>query len=102
MVNPAQFVGRLLGNPDFLADHWTPIFDRIVHDPAVLTGSRSRGRRGQKCVRASDIGLQLGLSWFPPQGDVVFLGSLRTKHLSDVSVYAEVTLNGVLLLMVHV
>src|ERR1700679_2773110 len=101
MVNPAQFVGRLLGNPDFLADHWTPIFDRIVHDPAVLTGSRSRGRRGQKCVRASDIGLQLNLSWFPLQlGVVVFLSNPRTKHLSDVSVYAEVTLN--VLLLAHV
>lgn len=103
MVNPAQFVGRLLGNPDFLPDHWTPIFDRIVYDLAMLTGSRSRGRRGQKCVRASDTGQQLNLSWFPlQQGVVVFLSNPRTKHLSDVSVYAEVTLNLNVLLLVHV
>src|SRR5882757_9550739 len=98
MVNPAQFVGRLLGSPDFLPDHWAPFYDRIVYDPVVLTESQSRGRRGQKCVRASDIGLQSNLSWFPPQqGVVVFFGIPRTEHLSDVSVYAEVTLNVLLL-----
>ena len=88
MVNPTQFVGGLLGSPDFLPDHWTPLYDRIVYVPVVLTGSRSRGRSGQKCVRASDdIGLQLDLSWFPPQqGFVVVFGNPRTKHLSDVSV----------------
>src|SRR5712672_560362 len=98
MVDPAHFVRRLLGNPDFLWDHWTPISDRMVHDPAVRTGSRSGGRLGRKCASASDIDLQLNLSLFPPQqGGVVFSGNLRIKHLRDVSVYADVTLNVLLL-----
>jgi hypothetical protein len=101
MANPAQFVGLLLGSPDLLPDHWTRFSDRIVNDPAVLTENLSRGGRGRKCARAGDIGLQLNLSWSPPQqGEVVVFGILRTKHLSDVSVYPEVTLG--VLLLIHV
>ncbi|SRR5258708_147118 len=107
MINLAQFVGRLLGSPKFLADHWTRISDRVVYDPAVLTGSQSlasRGRCGQKCACASDIGLPLNLSnlsWFFPQwGDVIFFGNPRVKHLGDIAVDEEIALN--VLLLVHV
>src|SRR5258707_8624604 len=104
MVNPANFIGLILGSPDFLADHWTRISDRVVYDPAMRTGSHylaSRGRWGKECACASDIGLPLNLSnlsrFSPQQKGVVFFGNPRGKHLSDVAVYEEIMALNVLL-----